>query len=85
MCYARCWLITPSIGWIGDSLYPVSPSSSSWDGGELSTCLLYRYIEASLFFYFFVDNFFLFARMHATTNASFSACMVCAEKDGAPQ
>lgn len=29
------------------------------------------HVGESFFFYFFVDNFLLFARMHATKNASF--------------
>lgn len=87
MCCARCWLITPSIGWIGDSLYPTPPSSSSRDGGELSRLAYYivTYRQVFFFFTFFVDKFILFARMHATMNANFSACMVCAEQDSTPQ
>lgn len=37
------------------------------------------------FFTFFVDKFLLCAILHATMNANFSACMVCAEQDSTPQ
>lgn len=42
-------------------------------------------IGKSFFFTFFVDKFLLCAILHATMNANFSACMVCAEQDSAPQ
>ena len=86
MCYARCWLITPSIEWIGDSLHPAPTSSSSRDGGALSTCLLYRYIEASLFFLLFLLTSFIYL-LECTQQETLSclACMVCAEQDSTPQ
>ena len=54
---------------------------------EASSRLAYYIVtyRQVFFFTFFVDNFLLGAILHATMNASFSACMVCAEKDSTPQ
>lgn len=56
MCYVHCWLITPSIGWIGDSLYP-APSHRSilrWEVVVLPFILIKK--ARRFFFTFFVDT-----------------------------
>lgn len=86
MCYGPCWLITPSIGWIGDSIYP-APSRRSilrWEVVVLPFILIKK--ARRFFFYFFsLTRQNETAIRDATINASFSACMVCAEKDSTPQ
>lgn len=86
MYYVHCWLITPSIGWIGDSLYP-APSHRSilrWEVVVLPFILIKK--ARRFFFTFFVDASKRNGYKRRNNDAIFFlACMVCAkEKDCGP-
>ena len=70
MCCARCWLITPSIGWIGDSLYP-TPSIRLIPGWRraLDLPIISLHVGKSFFLLFLLTTFFYALYYDATRNA----------------